>query len=255
MTTSNLNQATPELAAAAPQLTMQDAVNVMRTAGQTYYGAEGLHVLNRNLSFTQDAAFMQLYRDMAEDNKEKGRLWRLHVFLWAFMNGLRLEGDLIECGVYRGFSSALAVRYANFERERKTLFLFDTWDGIPEDQLDTGRKQIDKYKDPDNYTKVLERFKDYANVKVVKGRVPEAFEQVEMPEKIAFLHLDMNTSVAEIAALDILFERMVPGSVCLLDDFGLVIAREQMVNQTEWFRRRGYMVCELPTSQALVIKT
>lgn len=242
-------------AQSTPQVSMQDALSTLRAAGQSYYGAEGLHVLNRNLSFTQDAAFMKLYRDMAEDGKEKGRLWRLHVFLWAFMNGLRLEGDLIECGVYRGFSSALAVRYANFERVRKTLFLFDTWDGIPEDQLDTGRKQIDKYKDPQNYEKVLERFKGYANVRIVKGRVPEAFDQVVMPEKIAFLHLDMNTSVAEIAALDILFERMVPGSVCLLDDFGLVLAREQMLHETEWFRRRGYMVCELPTSQAIVIKT
>jgi O-methyltransferase len=240
---------------AGPQISVQDAVNVLRAAGQTYYGAEGLHVLNRNLSFTRDEAFMKLYRDMAEDAKEKGRLWRLHVFLWAFMNALGLEGDMIECGVYRGFSSALAVRYANFERIRKTLFLFDTWDGIPEDQLDSGRQQIDKYKDPENYEKVLERFKDYANVKIVKGRVPEAFSLVEMPEKISFLHLDMNTSVAEIAALNVLFERMVPGSVCLLDDFGLALAHEQMVAESEWFRRRGYMICELPTSQALVIKT
>lgn len=254
MITQNQDQSIPELTA-APQISVQDAINTLRVSGRTYFGAEGLHVLNRNLSFTQDAVFFQLYRDMAEDKKETGRLWRLHVFLWAFMNALRLEGDLIECGVYRGFSSALAVRYANFERVRKTLFLFDTWDGIPEDQLDTKRKQIDKYKDPDNYVKVLERFKDYANVKIVKGRVPEVFEQVTMPEKISFLHLDMNTSVAEVGALEILFERMVPGSICLLDDFGLLLAREQMLHETEWFRRRGYMVCELPTSQALVIKT
>jgi O-methyltransferase len=248
------NGSTPG-ATEASDAAVQDAVKLLHASGQTFFGAEDLHVLNRNMSFTKDKVFMKLYREMAEDGKEKGRLWRLHIFLWAFINGLRLQGDLIECGVYRGFSSALAVRYTKFERIAKTLYLFDTWEGIPADQLDTGRLQIEKYKDPDNHAKVQARFKDYPNVRIVKGRVPESFDLVELPEKIAFLHLDMNTSIGEVAALDVLFQRMVPGSVCLLDDFGLLIAREQMVSEAKWFRSRGYMVCELPTSQALVIKT
>ena len=28
-----------------------------------------------------------------------------------------------------------------FEQNNKTLYLFDTWDGIPEDQIDIGRTQ------------------------------------------------------------------------------------------------------------------
>ncbi len=235
-------------------ITKAQATEALRAGSQSFFGAEGMYVLNRNLSFTLDEKFMALYRSLAEDGKERGRLWRLHVFVWAFAHALRLEGDLLELGVYRGFSSAVAVRYFEFQKVDKKLYLFDTWDGIPEDQIDTGRKQIDKYKDPDNYQKVISRFSDYKNVEIIKGRVPEVFSLIRLPEKISFLHLDMNTSIAEISALDKLFDRMVPGAICLLDDFGLLIAKEQMNNETAWFNRRGYQICELPTSQALVIK-
>jgi len=236
------------------EITKSEAIDVLRKSSKSFYGSEGLYVLGRNLSFTQDEKFMKLYSSLAEDQKEKGRLWRLHVFLWCFMHGLKLEGDIVELGVYRGFSSAIAVRYCEFENYKKSLFLFDTWDGIPEDQLDSGRTAIDKYRDPANYQKVLERFSGYDNVRLIKGRVPQSFDTLQMPEKISFLHVDMNSSIAEIGALNAIWERVVPGGACLLDDFGLLLAREQMINESEWFGRRGYMVCELPTSQALVIK-
>ena len=32
-------------------------------------------------------------------------------FMDDFINGLKLEGDLIECGVWRGFCSSIATRY------------------------------------------------------------------------------------------------------------------------------------------------
>ena len=40
----------------------------------------------------------------------------------------------------------------------------------------------------------------------------------------------------------------------LLDDFGILVAREQMLNEKKWFAERNYNVCELPTGQAFVIK-
>jgi O-methyltransferase len=236
------------------EITKAEAIDTLRKSSGSFYGSEGLYVSGRNLSFTQDKRFIDLYSSLAEDQKEKGRLWRLHVFIWSFMNGLKLDGDLVELGVYRGFSSAVAVRYSEFQNYQKTLYLFDTWDGIPNDQLDTGRAPIDKYKDPANYEKVVTRFADYKNVKLVKGRVPESFSTIKMPEKISFLHVDMNSSIAEIGALNALWDNLVPGAICLLDDFGLLIAREQMINETVWFNQKDYLVCELPTSQGIVIK-
>ena len=229
---------------------------------RSLYRSEGMEVIARNLSFARDDKFLSIFNEIAEDDKEKGKLWRMHVFLWSFINGLKLEGDLIECGVWRGFCSSVATRYTNFERTNKKLFLFDTWDGIPEDQIDICRTQFgskvqiinDKYKSPENYEKVLQRFKSFPNVQIIKGRVPEIFNEIHIPKKISFLHLDMNSSIAEIGALEVLFKKMVKGSICLLDDYGSDNAIHQMTAELEWFTKKGYFICELPTMQGLVVK-
>ena len=221
---------------------------------RSYFSSEGMSVSGRNITFARDKKFLNLVNSIAENDKERGKIWRLHVFLWAFINGLKLEGDLIECGVYRGFCSSVACNYTNFHNINKKLFLFDTWDGIPVDQIDVGRKNIENYKMPENFLKVEERFKYFPNVEIIKGRVPEVFKNIRVPSKISFLHLDMNSSIAEISALEVLFEKMVPGSICLLDDYGLDKAFNQMKAELDWFTNKGYYICESPTSQGIIVK-
>jgi len=221
---------------------------------KVYFSAEGMHINARNLSYARDKKFLNLVNSIAENDKERGKIWRLHVFLWAFINGLKLEGDLIECGVYRGFCSSVACNYTNFHNINKKLFLFDTWDGIPVHQIDKGRKDIENYKMPENFLKVEERFKYFPNVQIIKGSVPEVFKNIRVPSKISFLHLDMNSSIAEIGALEVLFEKMVPGSICLLDDFGMAVAFNQMKAELDWFTNKGYYICESPTSQGIIVK-
>lgn len=103
------------------------------------------------------------------------------------------------------------------------------------------------------YEEVRKKFVDFPNVIVTQGRVPEVLDQVS-PQKIAFLHLDLNNVDAEIGALEVLFDRMVPGAVMVLDDYGWLAYREQKLAEDEWLGKRGYRVLELPTGQGLVIK-
>jgi hypothetical protein len=37
--------------------------------------------------------------------------------------------------------------------------------------------------------------------------------------RIAYLHIDMNQAPAEVAALDALFDRVVPSGIVILDDY------------------------------------
>lgn len=222
----------------------------------SYFYGENLHVMNRNFSFIRDKKFRDIFNALAEDTKESEKVWRLHVYLWCFIRGKNLGFDLIECGVYRGISSALAVRYTDFAQYRGTLYLIDTWEGIPADQLDrdTELSAWKKYKDPKNIEKVRERFTGFKNVQIIKGRVPEIFKEVTLPATFSFIHLDMNSSKAEIAALEFLFPRLAPGGICLLDDFGQYLAQRQMIEESKWFGQRGYYILELPTGQGVVIK-
>ena len=73
------------------------------------------------------------------------------------------------------------------------------------------------------------------------------------PEKVAFLHLDMNAPLANKGALDLLFDRMSPGAVAVLDDYGWIQYRREKEIADEFFEARGYRILEFPTGQGLVI--
>ncbi len=66
--------------------------------------------------------------------------------------------------------------------------------------------------------RVREKFKSYPQVKIFKGYIPDVFEG-QSPQDIAYLHIDLNQAPAEIAALDALFDRIVPGGIVILDDY------------------------------------
>lgn len=74
------------------------------------------------------------------------------------------------------------------------------------------------------------------------------------PEAIAFLHMDMNNVAAEIAALDYLFERIVPGGIVVFDDFEWASAHAQHWAEKQWFDQRGLSILELPTGQGVFVK-
>ena len=100
---------------------------------------------------------------------------------------------------------------------------------------------------------MLRKFRDVPNVRVIRGIVPDCLAQ-ESPEKIAFLHIDLNSPAAEVAALEVLFDRVVPGGCVVFDDYGWHLFRKQKIAEDAFMAARGYRILELPTGQGLVIK-
>ncbi len=68
------------------------------------------------------------------------------------------------------------------------------------------------------------------------------------------MHIDLNNAPAEIGALEILFDRLSPGGILILDDYGWVGYKAQKQAEDPWLAARGYQVLELPTGQGLVFK-
>ena len=65
----------------------------------------------------------------------------------------------------------------------------------------------------------------------------------------------MNKAETEIAVLERLFERVVPGGIVILDDYEWSgVYRRQKISEDAWFAARDYRVIPLPTGQGLVIK-
>ena len=225
---------------------IQQAVNQVPPYG--IFTGDNLFTYSKNLSFLDDAEFMAAFGKHAATDIEKSIIWRTHVLCWAARNGLRLEGDFLECACYKGTSARIVCDCVDFGNSGKRYYLYDLFEhsddmdhhGMPEHGADL-------------YTRVKQRFVDLENVIVTQGSVPEILRQVA-PEKIAFLHLDINSVAAEIGALELLFERIVPGGVIVLDDYGWLGYRAQKEAEDSFFAARGYRVLELPTGQGLVIK-
>jgi hypothetical protein len=219
-----------------------------------YFAMDMLITVARNMGFLEDAAFMQAVNEEARNDQDRSLLWRLHVLCWAATSALKLEGDFVECGVYRGFSTAVIARYLRFAGLPRRWYLYDTFTGIPADQINAGDKESAlSYREPALYEDVTQRFASYPNIRVVRGRVPEVLQEAS-PQSIAFMHLDMNSAAAELGALKHLYERLVPGAFLVLDDYGWYYYRQQKIAEDPFFRERGCLVLELPTGQGLVVK-
>jgi O-methyltransferase len=219
-----------------------------------YFAADMLITMGRNMGFLEDAPFMQAVTEEARSDQDRSLIWRLHVLCWCAMNALKLDGDFVECGVYQGFSTAVMAKYLRFGEQRRKWYLYDTFAGIPADQLNIGHENPQPYVAPGLFESARQRFSAYPNIHVVRGRVPEVLAQ-QAPAAIAFMHLDLNSAAAEVAALGQLYDRMVVGGYLVLDDYGWHAYRQQKAEEDPFFRSRGTTVLELPTGQGLVIKT
>lgn len=227
---------------------VQQAVNSINGQDGIYTG-DNLFTYHRNLGFLEDELFMKAFHAHATTAIEKAVLWRMSTVLWGVRNGLRLEGDFVECACYKGTTVRIvcdAVDFASHADRHYYLYdLFDHDPSLPHHAMPEHSKQL--------YASVKKRFSDFNNVTVTQGRVPEVLAEVA-PKKIAFMHLDMNNAEAEIGALEVLFERMVPGAVLILDDYGWLGYRAQKLAEDPWLAKYGYRVLELPTGQGLLVK-
>jgi O-methyltransferase len=212
------------------------------------YTGDNLITYNRNLSFLEDQSFMAAFNKHATTDVEQAILWRMSIVLWGARNGLKLEGDFVECACYKGTTVRILCDTLGFAGLDKRYFLYDLFDHDPamsHHAMPEHSKEL--------FQSVKDRFADTPNVIVTQGSVPQVLSTVA-PEKIAFMHLDLNNADAEVGALDVLFERMVPGAVLVLDDYGWLGYRAQKLAEDPWFAARGYFVMELPTGQGMVIK-
>ncbi len=208
------------------------------------YAGDNLIVFGRNMSFLHDDKFITAFKNqISEDNTVGyGIMWRLYTFCWAAGACLNKAGAFVECGVSAGSSSSIMCNYLNFEKIDKCLYLYDAWGLDP--------RVENKYNFNENtFLEVKRRFSSYDNVRLVQGFVPESFE-LTCPSEISFLHIDLNNAEAEISVLDHLFDKVVPGGIILLDDYGANGFIASKIAEDAWMQERGYKICELPTGQA-----
>jgi len=217
-----------------------------------------------NHEFMNDPSFQAAYaRGVLATGLDHGWHWRVHTGLWAAKSASKLRGDFVECGCGKGFLSSAIMKYLDWNSLGRTFWLLDTFSGIDEryvtpGELEDGILKMNEYQIADGLYPmapdlVFENFSEWRNVKIIVGPVPETLEQMTATS-IAYLHLDMNCAPPEIAAINRLWSRLVPGAFVLLDDYAYYGYRHQKLAMDEFARSKQVQVLSLPTGQGLMIR-
>jgi hypothetical protein len=207
--------------------------------------------------FLDDPEFNQLW-----DHVSKawfGEWWDLRWRIWILTRcGIQcraLPGSFVEFGVYRGGCSYMVLATAGLESERP-YFLFDTYSGIPKEQLTESELEHGLAGELANTSaEYVQAFLAdwHSNVVIVEGNIFDTLPKTETGP-IAFCHLDLNASQATELALDYVYPRLVAGGMLLLDDYGWAGYEDQREVLDRFFAGKQEELIALPTGQALMIK-
>ena len=229
------------------------AIEILSQLFPQHFSGDKMFVADRAFGFLHDERFQEVLAEVAKADIYKGMAWRCHTLCWAGLSALKLGGDFVERGVFRGFKSFFLLRYLEDKWDGQKFWLYDTYEGLATEYAEGSPVSKEDHNKPKLFEFVQQRFSLFPQAKIVKGVVPDVLHE-NCPDKVSFLHLDMNSFQAEIGALEVFFDRLTPGAIIILDDYGFSAFSRQKVEEDVWFSERGYSILELPTGQGLVVK-
>lgn len=153
--------------------------------------------------------------------------------LWESLDHIRkegVEGDVMECGVWRGGASIFMAGYLDiYEITDKRVFVVDSFEGVPksEHELDLC---IDLHKEamPQlavDLETVKSNFRKFGllndNVSFVKGWFRDTLT-TDLTEKIALLRLDGDLYESTMSCLINLYDKVSEGGVVIVDDYNVL---------------------------------
>lgn len=175
---------------------------------------------------------------------------RLNAFILATRHIVRhnIPGDIVECGVWRGGSmQACAKTLLSQGDTERGLYLFDTYEGMtPPTEKDLRRdgrsaEELLAAQGKDRPIWAVATLDDVKSgfqgvpypadrLHFVQGRVEDTVPQ-QAPEQISILRLDTDWYASTKHELDHLYDRLVPGGVLLIDDYGYWQGSRQAVDE------------------------
>lgn len=225
------------------------------------FRADGLAVSGRNMSFLNEME--GAWREVERVNKPlpiglPDIRWRAAIALWAARHAMNLEGDLVECGVFTGILSTV-ICHSIPDFGDKKLWLFDTFEGLPTELVGISERRNASGLNENYYNRVnseeliRKSFGKFSFVKIIKGILPESIPADGL-NKISYLSIDLNYSEAEIKVIELLWGRLVPGAIVILDDYGFDGHADQHTAWNQFALSKGVPIAPLPTGQGLIIK-
>lgn len=213
------------------------------------FASDSMVVWNRCLSFLRDPFFRNIADDPNNDTKDRGTIWRTYLLEYFAQVASGHPGDFLEVGCYQGHTASVLCQRVDFAKLGKRYHLFDLF------EWNEGDPHLDlpALLEPGLYERVKARFADKPFVSIHRGPVPDTFPG-NLPDQIAFAHIDMNNATAEAAAVEAIYPRLPKGGTIVFDDYGWWMLSDQKQAVDRVLANTQDCVLELPTGQGLLIK-
>jgi O-methyltransferase len=175
---------------------------------------------------------------------------RCYVLYTLLQQAAHLEGDVWECGTYKGGTAAMMAAILRDQGSVKQLHLFDTFEGMPATDATRDLHRLGDFADTS-----VEAVAGYVGRPAVlhKGLVPDTFAGLETA-RIAFAHIDLDIYQSIIDSLTFIWPRLSRGGFIVLDDYGFPSCPGARAAVDEFFARRSSVPLCLHTGQALLFK-
>lgn len=178
---------------------------------------------------------------------------RCHVLYQLLKQALHVDGDVWECGVYKGGTAAMMAAVMADAHSAKSLVLFDTFSGMPETDADKDRHLKGDF--ADTSVEAVTSYVGHAATCIVrKGFIPETFAGLESA-RIALAHIDVDIYRSIIDCLDFIWPRLSVGGLLVFDDYGFASCPGARAAVDEFFLAKACVPLCLPTGQAVVFKS
>ncbi len=164
----------------------------------------------------------------------------------------KLEGDFVECGVWKGGSCMIMARELLKKSDyTRQIWMYDTFEGMSQptdddEEIETGIKGIDLlsgiHKTNAKYNmwaySPIDEVKDnmqktgYPSDKInyVKGKVEDTLSK-SLPAKIALLRLDTDWYESTKIELEMLYPLVTKGGIIIIDDYGHFSGAKKAVDE------------------------
>ena len=185
-----------------------------------------------------------------------------------------IVGDFVECGVWKGGNIIMFKKFHEneFFNDNRNIFAYDTFSGMSEPTKEdfnlinkiSAKNLLNKDKEKKTNTwgvcgldevksNILKNVANIENIKFVKGKVEETLMKEEnLPKKISILRLDTDWYESTKKELEILYNKVSPGGIIIIDDYGHWNGSRQAVD--EYFKGKFVWMHYVDYACRLIIK-
>lgn len=181
---------------------------------------------------------------------------RCYVLKMTLCQALLGQGDVFECGVFRGGTAlleAITLDANSNGKVDKKLHLFDSFRGMPD-----SAPGIDRLKAGDLGTTSVEEvallLKNFSFVKIHPGFIPQTFSDLQV-SKICWAHIDVDIYQSVRDCIEYIYPKLTPSGMIIFDDYGFPSCAGARRAVDEAFASLPEVPLCLPTGQCLVIKS